>query len=138
LTLLALYKNEYLYSRATIEEICLAAPVISDIPKSVTNKFSSVTENAAIEYPERIKELCKMINSISWEIADTSDLMKFLPEDEKFIVELKYLDDRENTWKEIIEKYDKKFDISISLETVKRKKNLALEKIHDMILKKQN
>lgn len=88
-----------------IEGLCIHAPVLSDIPKSVTNKFSSATENAALNYmyyiqpseleikalKQLIIEKTKVLERHMNNILTVENLLICLTDQERFIVEHRFI-----------------------------------------------
>ena len=88
-----------------IEGLCNHAPVLSKIPKSITNKFSSATEDAVFNYryylqpseleinaiKQIIKEKSKLVDIYSTQINLVDYLFEGLSDLEKFILETIYI-----------------------------------------------
>lgn len=85
--------------RETIEELCLSANVIKDMPISVTNKFNSKTENAVCNKDKLINIHKKTIKQQEYMIKLVESLLKGLSSDELKMIELKYFEGK--YWKEI-------------------------------------
>lgn len=82
-----------------IEEICLGASIISDMPRSNTNEFKSKTENAIIYKESLIRLHKKMINEQNYRIAIVEGCLQKLTKDELLLISLKYFEGK--TWGEI-------------------------------------
>lgn len=88
-----------------IEGLSMSASVITDMPKSVTNKFSSVTENAAMNYlrylkasPLEIKainamltEKAEQIHRYNKQIRLIDNILLCLTDTERFVIESVYI-----------------------------------------------
>lgn len=91
--------------REAIEGMCLGASRLSHIPRSITNKFTSKTENAVFHYENDMSanrfeqnKLLEGISKIRFEIERLEDeitlienLLNSLRDKDKFIVETKYI-----------------------------------------------
>ena len=72
--------NKAVYESLLIEnEIVISAQVISDMPRSVTNKFSSITENQALNHPPS--------HRLKLEIMRVENWLKALHDEEKYMIE---------------------------------------------------
>ena len=88
-----------------IEGLCNHAPVLSDIPRSITNQFHSATENAVINYRyylqpseleinaiiQTIKDKAKLLYNYYEQIKLVDRLFICLSEQEKFIIDNIYI-----------------------------------------------
>jgi hypothetical protein len=88
-----------------IEGLCNHAPILSAIPKSITNKFSSMTEDAVMNYRyylqpslleitainETIKQKSRLLMQYHQQIELVEDLLSALNDQERFIVETIYI-----------------------------------------------
>jgi ArpU family phage transcriptional regulator len=79
-------RNKSIYQGMLLENnISISAQFLSDMPKSVTNKFSSMTENQALS--NRLYELEKDIRRVdSW--------IEHLLDEERFVVNNHYMENR--------------------------------------------
>jgi hypothetical protein len=118
--------------RELIEELCLPACVITDMPRSVTNKFHSATENAVIA-----KDLLKHhhIDEImrqSKEICRVETVLKTLSRLDKALVELRYFE--KCTWGMTAKLYAEKADIPyISKDALKKANKRMLYKLETLL-----
>jgi len=118
-----------------IESIALSAPGFSPVPPSVTNKFSSKTENAVFRIGQEEKEYSESIRRIARSVANINFLIDALNMDQKFIIEAKYLKEYK-TWIDIAREYQKLKDINfVSVATLKRLKEDALDRMLEIMNK---
>lgn len=82
-----------------VEELCLSAPILSDMPKSITNQFQSKTENAAINVSVLITMHRKIIQEQQYRISVVEGILKKLTTEEYRMVTQKYFEGK--YWKEI-------------------------------------
>jgi hypothetical protein len=112
-----------------IESIALSAPGFSPVPPSVTNKFSSKTENAVFRIESEEREFSQAIKRIARSIANINFLLDTLNADQKFIIEAKYVHEYK-TWVDIAREYQRIKDINfISVATLKRIKDDAITRM---------
>ena len=115
----------------------ISAVQYSDMPKSKTNKFSSVVENTVIE-TELNKEEANRLKGELWDMAsehfdlklkvkEVNALLEGLTEEERFVIEQFYINDV--TWRIVAERYCKEFGIYISKTPLKNKRDNAFEKM---------
>ena len=102
-------------------ECCLgiSAQKLSDMPRSVTNKFSSITENQAFNN--------KAFMELNQDIRRVEIWLYYLNDEERHVIEGLYIHNRSyntlsNSWK-----------IYYSRDSWSKKKNIALNKIKDLI-----
>jgi ArpU family phage transcriptional regulator len=84
--LMAYKKNKSIYSGMALENnISISAQFLSDMPRSVTNRFHSVTENQALA--NRLYDLEKDIRRVDgW--------LEHLLEEERFVINNHYMEKR--------------------------------------------
>lgn len=136
-----------------IEGMSMTAAILSDIPKSVTNKFSSVTEETAIgtnrygiekyhtnDFDYEILSIKLKIARLEEEakpyreIVETVDIaMKVLDAKEKFVIIRKYL--RGYTIPEIVTHFAKNYGYG-SKNTIERIIEAAILKMDNLLKKK--
>ena len=111
--------NVAVYESLLIEnEICISTQVISDMPRSVTNKFSSVTENMALNHPPSHKLRLEIMRVENW--------LKALHDDERYMIESFYIHNK--TYNSIIAGWR----IDQSIDFWKRKRISAINKIYNI------
>lgn len=133
--------------KETIEGICLNAVALSDMPRSVTNKFHSNTETAAISYEKqqeyvtpskpKIRQMIKDIESriypLQQQVKLVEDvLLPCLNVKEEYIIRALYID--EYSWSEIVQNYSDKFDVREE-RTLKDIRKYAFAKMESIISK---
>lgn len=120
-----------------IDPSYISAVSYSDMPKSRTNKFSSVVENSVLE-TEKNREEADRLKAELWQMAKdriilqckteyVQALLEGLTEEERFVVEQFYINDV--TWRIVAERYRKEFGIYISRTPLKNKRDNAFEKM---------
>lgn len=118
--------NKEIIEHLQNEDISIEAVALSEMPKSVTNKFHSVTENIALWKREEA-EVSKSIKRVeSW--------LRLLNYIEEYVVFNFYIE--EWTYNKIVEEWKRKEGIYYSDRFWKFKKKDALKKIHDFYEKK--
>lgn len=139
------YANqEYIEADAVaIEGLSLRAPVLSDIPKSVTNKFNSTTENVAIAYNQdkhhrndfdvtdlkcEEYQLQGDIEQLTRDVAKVDALIASLGDKHKFVI-CKYYFQKYN-YSDIAKQYSETFRLNyISVNYLKEINAKALRKM---------
>ena len=112
-----------------IESIALSAPGFSPVPPSITNKFSSKTENAVFRIESEEREFSEGIKRIARSVANINFLLDTLNADQRFIIEAKYVQEYK-TWVDIAREYQRIKDINfISVATLKRIKDNAITRM---------
>ena len=130
-----------------IEGMSLPSPTLSHIPRSVTNKFSSVVENVVLHYEDEMKpnrfnkqkilesmaEITIDIDNLSDAITLADNLINAMSDKVRFIVEHTFI--HGYTFKETISFYNAKF---LNPLQERQFKNIRAEAIKEMaeILKK--
>jgi hypothetical protein len=118
----------------TIEEICIPATILSDMPRTITNKITSKVENA-VEKIEKlnINEIQIKIKKINKQIQKIENALNFLAPLEKIIIIERYVNLK--SWDYVAKQYaiEANFDW-ISIKTIKRKKNVILEKVKPFLI----
>ena len=120
-----------------IEPSYISAIAYSDVPKSATNKFSSIVENTALEN-ERNKAELDRLKADLWQLARdriiiqcrveyVQALLEGLTAEERFVIELFYFDGL--TWPAVAEKYRKEYGYYKTARALKYKRRDALEKM---------
>lgn len=131
--------------KEVIEEQCLSASVITDTPRSITNKFNSKTENAALNYREylnrkpltkpEIRDVIKKnkekitVLEMDVKLVDTV-FLPCLDVKEEFIIRSLYFEGY--SWHEITARFAEKFDAREE-PTLKDMRKYALQKMGDII-----
>lgn len=111
--------NVAVYESLLIEnEICVSAQVISDMPRSSTNKFSSVTENMALNHLPSHKLRLEIMRVENW--------LRALHDDERYMIESFYINNK--TYNTIINGWR----IDQSIDFWKRKRISAINKIYNI------
>jgi hypothetical protein len=111
--------NKAVYESLLIEnEIVISAQVISDMPRSNTNKFSSITENQALNHPPS--------HVLKLEIMRVENWLKALHDDERYMIESFYINNK--TYNSIISGWR----VEQSIEFWKRKRISAINKIFEI------
>ena len=112
-----------------IESIALSAPGFSPVPPSVTNKFSSKTENAVFRIEQEEREYSEGIRRIARSVANVNFLIDSLNMDQRFIIEAKYVKEYK-TWVDIAREYQRFKDINfISVSTIKKIRDQSLDRM---------
>lgn len=118
--------------REIIEELCLPASVVTDMPRSLSNQFSSKTEDAAI-----CREIWKSksyddIMKQSKEIARIETVLKTLARLDMLLIDLRYF--QNCTWGLTAIMYAKHAGIGyISKEALKKQKKRILLKLETLL-----
>lgn len=122
-----------------VEPSYISGTAYSDMPKSQTNKFSSITENGAIEL-EQAKttkvQLKTDLTLLRWDKREyqrnvdyVSALLDGLTTEERFVIESFYFD--KLTWPMIADRYRKEFGVYKSIRPLKYKRDDALKKLSE-------
>jgi len=126
-----------------IERMALKSPVISDIPKSITNKKSTPTEDIALSYRKKLKHIneadkiiLKNENAIYNEKAEplrdlvgkVDRMLKALNNEQKLIIKTYYI--YEPKWNYVNNTY---FEVYKETRTVNQLKNIRDESIKIML-----
>lgn len=130
----------------TIEALALPASALSCMPKSVTHKFNSSTENVVFSYlsewkrePPKRSEIRNRIGEIrdriyqlelQVELIDRV-LLPALSDKQNYIIHRLYF--RGCSWREIQQTYEQDFEYR-ELKTLKRIRNSALMQMDEMIV----
>lgn len=100
------YRQETHDTKDDFIEACgLKASVLSHIPRSITNKFSSITENIALNYQDQMKhkpydltplaqawiEIKQRINALNDDLQLSDNLIETLDARKKFVIRHKYI-----------------------------------------------
>jgi len=118
--------------RELIEELCLPASVITDMPRNFSNSFHSKTEDAVLHreffknatYDELMKQ--------SREICRIDTVLKTLSKSDMLLIELKYFEGE--TWGNIANRYAKETGVSyVDRKTLVRKKKRILLKLETLL-----
>ncbi len=124
----------------TIEGMVLKSPMISDIPKSKTNKKSNPTENVALTYKENLKhtneaDKIKLMNeNIRYNnkaepLRDLTEkverMLKALNNEQKLIVKSYYM--YEQKWNYVSIAYTDVYKIPITINQLKNIRNTAMQ-----------
>jgi hypothetical protein len=127
----------------SIEGLSLASPVCSHIPRSVTNKFSSVVENVFLHYEndtvpdrynqkrilEKMAALQKDMISLIDAITLTENLLNALTDKSRFIIEKIYFEGYTNNETSLL--YNEKFRYLLSYRTFRDiKKNIITNMVN--------
>lgn len=129
-----------------IEGLCMNASVISDMPKSITNKFHSKTETAAMNYREEyihsndfdvieikgnIEQIKKDIEQDIIEVERVEAMLTSLNYQERFIVEQYYIHGLK--WPYVENFYYEKFKEHRHINRLMEIRDSALQKINKLI-----
>jgi DNA-directed RNA polymerase specialized sigma subunit len=87
--------------RETIEAMQLTAYVMTDIPRSETNKTYQPTENIALSIDTINQDTIKKFREVTKEIEIAEKLINKLPERQRFVVREKYINGA--SWAKIVE-----------------------------------
>lgn len=118
-----------------IESIALSAPGFSPVPPSVTNKFSSKTENVVFMIGDKMKEYNDEVKRIARSVSNVLFLLDTLNYEERFLIEAKYIQEHK-TWVDIAREYQKMKDINfISVSVIKKIKMNGIKKMVENSLK---
>ena len=120
-----------------IDPSYISAVSYSDMPKSRTNKFSSVVENSVLE-AEKNREEVDRLKADLWQLAKdriilqikveyVKALLEALTEEELFVIQRYYLDGL--AWHMVAEKYRKEYGIYKTPKTMKYKRYEAIKKM---------
>jgi hypothetical protein len=118
--------------RELIEELCLPASIITDMPRNFSNAFHSKTEDAVLHreffknatYDELMKQ--------SREICKIETVLKTLSKSDMLLVELKYFENE--TWGNIANRYAREIGVSyVDKKTLVRKKKRILLKLETLL-----
>ena len=138
-------KKPNITEREAIEGACLNASRLSHIPRSITNKFHSVTESVALMYQEELKpnrfdknKILTEISRIKFEMDKLSDeitlidnLIKALSDKQRFIVKTKYIEGY--TTKETNILYNEKFIFDLEETGLLKSKAKALQEMAEIL-----
>jgi DNA-directed RNA polymerase sigma subunit (sigma70/sigma32) len=129
-----------------LEGEVMKAATLSDMPKSITNKFSSSTENAALNYNtvyENKVDIVQLkidkanterqIAPLQREVDTVEALLKCLNDKEKFVIDLHCI--RQYTIPETVQRFASEFGYG-SQTNVKELKQKALSKMESIYNKK--
>lgn len=121
----------------TLEPSYISAVQYSDMPKSHTNKFSSVVENTVLEIETNQERIQKLKETLWGKVSEREEyrikvdevnaLLEGLTEEERFIIEKYYFDGL--SWPIVAEKYRKEYGMYKTPKTMKEKKREAIEKM---------
>jgi 5'-deoxynucleotidase YfbR-like HD superfamily hydrolase len=118
--------------REIIEELCLPACVITDMPRSITNKFSSKTENAAMIKEILMEHQKSELMRQSKEICKIETVLKTLSKLDMCLVNLRYFE--KCTWGLTAKLWAESAGIDyISRETLKKHKKRILRKLETLL-----
>ena len=122
-----------------LEPSYISAYAFSDTPPSKTNKFSSVVENSVIDsenrreavdkLKERLWDMAKERLYLQCKVEEVEALLIGLTEEERFVIELKYLSGLK--WPVITRRYEKEFGEYITIRPLKYKRDDALKKLSE-------
>lgn len=118
--------NKEILEQLQLEDVSISAAALSDMPKSITNKFSSVTENMAL-WKQDEQQVLKSIKRVeSW--------LRLLNYIERFVITGFYIE--EYSYLKIIREWKQHDDIYYSERFWRHKKKQSLHKICNFYMKK--
>lgn len=117
-------RNNAIYQSIVNDCVGLSACVISDIPRTVTNKFSSTTENNALYNKDAV--------SLEREIKRIDIWLNCLDDEERFVVENIYINNR--SYNTVIGRWHKEHNIIYSERRWKNKRRSAIKKIYEILV----
>ena len=118
--------------RELIEELCLPASVITDMPRSPSSQFSSKTENAVFQRDFFKEDAYDELMKQSKEICRVEAVLKTLSRQDMLIVELKYFE--KCTWGLTAKLYAERLGyVYISKDTIKRQNKRILLKLQTLL-----
>ena len=118
--------------RELIEELCLPASVITDMPRSLGNQFSSKTENAVFQREFFKENAYEEIMRQSKEICRIETVLKTLSKTDLYFVELKYFE--KCTWGLTAKLYAERLGYDyISKDTLKRHGKRIILKLETLL-----
>ena len=91
----------------TIEMLAIPAVVLSDIPKSVTNKINDPTSIVSSMYAEHTKEITRELLHLGQEIDMVENALKSLRKKQLFLIKAKYFESL--SWNETRLEFCKQF-----------------------------
>lgn len=109
-----------------LESLCLPNVVISDIPKSITNKIHSNTENVALNHETYKKNVLNDIHKLNKQINKIEKVLGRLKEVDRFLITKKWIEDL--TWNEVGREFTRKY-YYISGDTMRKKVKNSLSKL---------
>lgn len=130
----------------TIEGMVLKSPVISDMPKSKTNKKSNPTENIALTYKDKLTYINKadkiklMNENVSYNekaeplrdlVGKVDRMIKALNNEQKLIVQTYYM--YEPKWNYVSKTYMEVYNEPKTINQLKNIRNVALEIMLEVI-----
>ena len=118
--------------RELIEELCLPASVITDMPRNFSNSFHSKTEDAVFKREFFKDNMYEEIMRQSKEICKIETVLKTLSKQDMLIVELKYFEGE--TWGNIANRIAKEIGVTyVDKKTIKRKNQKILLKLNTLL-----
>ena len=118
--------------RELIEELCLPASVITDMPRNFSNAFHSKTEDAVFKREFFRENTYDEIMRQSKEICRIETVLKTLSKIDMYFIELKYFE--KCTWGLTAKLYAQKLGYDyISKDTVKRHNKRILLKLQTLL-----
>ena len=118
--------------RELIEELCLPASVITDMPRNFSNAFHSKTEDAVFKREFFRNSTYDEIMKQSKEICRIEAVLKTLSKQDMLIVELKYF--QGETWGNIANRFSKEIGVTyVDKKTIKRKNQKILLKLNTLL-----
>ena len=118
--------------RELIEELCLPASVITDMPRSPSSQFSSKTENAVFQREFFKEDAYDELMKQSKEICRVEAVLKTLSRQDMLIVELKYFEGE--TWGNIANRFAKEIGVTyVDKKTIKRKNQRIILKLNTLL-----
>lgn len=118
-------RNKAIYQTILLQAPSIQAQVLSDIPRSVTNKFSSSTENQALFNQDHAQ--------LEKEIKQVEIWLGYLQEEERFVIEQFFMENR--SYATISHRWSQKGYPIFSGKFWKRKSKIALSKIASICVK---
>lgn len=109
-----------------LESMCLPISVMSDMPKSVTNRINSITENVALNYNQNLTEATKEIHKLNRDIEKVEIALKRLKDIDRFLINKKWIEDL--SWNEVGREFTSHY-YYISGRNMKRRITKSLKKI---------
>jgi len=112
-----------------LEALCLPSVILSEVPRSVTNKINSITETVALNYKQTQVQLKKDIQSLNRDIERVEialEGLKKLSQVDAFLVQKKWVEGL--SWHEVGREFTKHF-YYISDKSMSRKCKKALKKL---------
>lgn len=91
----------------TIEGLCIPAVVLTDMPRSVTNRINNPTANVTIHYMEQTKVIRQTLLSVGKQIDMVENALKALRNRQLWLIKARYFENL--SWTEIRIEYCKVF-----------------------------